>query len=214
VADADGFAITGWERVEPIAEPVDWVAIGRAVRRVHSLPVEQVPVGYPVPDPSSFPWWDFDGMLAELSDAIDDAALSGLRAALRRGAGWQRDIARGAVLCHGDVHPGNVLMTVDGPLLIDWDLLCVANPAWDHAMLATYAERWGGDPAVLAGFTAGYGEPAVDRALTARLGELRNVAATLMRVELGRGDPAVAAEAARRLRHWRGDPAAPTWRAQ
>ena len=24
-------------------------------------------------------------------------------------------------LCHGDVHPGNVIMTADGPKLIDWD---------------------------------------------------------------------------------------------
>ena len=26
-------------------------------------------------------------------------------------------------MCHGDVHPGNVMMTEAGPLLIDFDLL-------------------------------------------------------------------------------------------
>jgi Ser/Thr protein kinase RdoA (MazF antagonist) len=30
-------------------------------------------------------------------------------------------LAPGDGLCHGDVHPGNVIMTADGPRLIDWD---------------------------------------------------------------------------------------------
>ena len=67
-----------------------------------------------------------------------------------------------AVVCHGDVHPGNVLMTVAGPVLLDWDLLCHAHPGWDHAMLLTLAERWGGDPAVYPAFAAGYGRSLAD----------------------------------------------------
>jgi hypothetical protein len=92
--------------------------------------------------------------------------------------------------------------------------MCVANPAWDHAMLTTYAERWGGAPDVYAAFAAGYGRPQVDERLAPALGELRNVAATLMRVRAGRNDPTAAEEAERRLRYWRGEVGAPTWRAQ
>lgn len=213
-ADVDGLAVTAWNRVEPSLEPVDWEGIGRAVRRVHELAADQAPVGYPLPDPSSFPWWDFESMLADVTGEVDDLALGGLRSALDRSAGWSARIANGAVLCHGDVHPGNVLASADGSLLIDWDLMCVANPAWDHAMLTTYADRWGGDPAVRNHFAAGYGESNVDVDFSETLGELRNIAATLMRVKAGRTDPAAAQEAERRLRYWRGDSRAPTWQAQ
>lgn len=213
-ADVDGLAITGWERVEAVDAPIDWEAIGRAVRVVHDTPVDEVPAGYPLPDPSSFPWWDFDTMLADVAGEVDVPALDGMKAALARGAGWRERIAGDAVLNHGDVHPGNVLVSASGSLLIDWDLMCVANPAWDHAMLTTYSDRWGGEPEVCDRFAAGYGEPAVDRSLADDLGELRNVAATLMRVKAGRDDPAAAVEAEQRLRLWRGDPAAPVWCAQ
>ena len=119
-----------------------------------------------------------------------------------------------AVVCHGDVHPGNVLMTLAGPVLLDWDLLCHAHPGWDHAMLLTLAERWGGDPAVYPAFAAGYGRSLVDDRAAATFGRLRNVAATLMRVRAGRTDPSAGDEAERRLRHWRGDADAPPWTAQ
>lgn len=211
----DGLAVSGWRRVVPSDEPIDWVAVGSAVRSVHALPRDALPDGYPTPSPRSFPWWDFEGLLAEVGGAIDAPALAGLRGSIERHATWREEIARGAVVCHGDVHPGNVMPGPDGcPLLLDWDLMCVAAPAWDHAMLTTLAERWGGDPATYREFAAGYGASLADDTLTRSLGELRNVAATLMRVRAGRTDPAAAAEAERRLRYWRGDPAAPAWRPQ
>jgi hypothetical protein len=214
VADVDGFTVTGWRFERETRRAVDWSAIGEIVRLVHSLPVGEVPTAYPLPDPSTFPWWQFDRMLADVVDEIDAAALDGLGAAIERRRGWERAVRRDVVLCHGDVHPGNVLMSAGGALLVDWDLMCVANPAWDHGMLTTYAERWGGPPDVYARFAAGYGRPQVDDGLAHALGELRNVAATLMRVRAGRDDPAAAEEAARRLRYWRGEADAPTWRAQ
>lgn len=213
-ADVDGLAATGWELVRETRRAVDWAEVGALVRRVHGLDPGAVPDGFPVAEPSSFPWWDFDAMLADVGPGIDAAALAGIERAVESHAGWRGAVRRGAVLCHGDVHPGNVLMSARGPLLIDWDLTCVAHPAWDHAMLGTYAGRWGGDDGVRESFVAGYGAPPVDADLTAALGELRNVAATLMRVRAGRDDPAAAAEAERRLRYWRGDPNAPTWQAQ
>jgi hypothetical protein len=29
-------------------------------------------------------------------------------------------VARGSVVCHGDMHPGNVMLTPSGPIVIDW----------------------------------------------------------------------------------------------
>jgi aminoglycoside phosphotransferase (APT) family kinase protein len=213
--DADGFAVTGWAAVREARRAVDWSEIGAIVRRVHALPLDEVPGDYPVPDPTTFPWWQFDALLADVGDDIDPAALAGLRAAVARHGGWRERVRRNTVLCHGDVHPGNVMMSGAGPLLVDWDLLCAASPAWDMAVL-TVGERWGRDPAEYDRFRAGYG-PSADGDLddlAHELGELRNVAATLMRVRAGRTDPAAAAEAAERLRFWRGDPDAPLWQAQ
>lgn len=213
VVVADGLSATAWEFVDSSGDPVDWRAVGSIVGRVHALSVADLPTTVPTPSPASFPWWHFDALLDDVGAALDPSARKGIQAVLDRWAGWSDWDRSDAVVCHGDVHPGNVIMTGHGPVLIDWDLLCVADPAWDHAMLTTYAARWGGDAAVYERFRLGYGDPAVDAELAASLGELRNVAATLMRVKAGRTDPAAAAEAEHRLRFWRGESDA-AWRAQ
>jgi Ser/Thr protein kinase RdoA (MazF antagonist) len=117
------------------------------------------------------------------------------------------------VLCHGDVHPGNVVPTAAGPVLLDWDLLCTGPAAWDHAPLMTWAERWGGVPGTYEAFAAGCGVSMRGDALAESLAQLRLLAATLMRVRAGRSDRAAAVEAEQRLRYWRGEPGAPPWRA-
>ena len=213
-ADGDGFAITGWHLVREVRRAVDWVAVGRAIRLVHELPPDEAPPAYPIPSPTTFPWWDFDSLLADTADELDDAAATGIRAVIERHRAWTDEIGHDAVLCHGDVHPGNVMMTGAGAIVVDWDLMCRAHPAWDHAMLASHHRHWGGDPAAYDAFAHGYGRSLRDDELTLALGELRDVAATLLRVRAGRHDDAARAEAERRLRTWRGDPDAPTWRAQ
>lgn len=212
---ADGeLAATCWMAVGVVAEPVDWRAVGEIVRRVHALASDALPRGYPLPSPTAFPWWDFDRLLAEVDGELDEDARHGLHDAVDRNRDWSRIDPRHVVVCHGDVHPGNVAMTADGPVLFDWDLMCAAPPGWDHAMLLTLAERWGGPPDAYPEFAAGYGESMAADTTTRRFAELRNVAATLMRVRAGRTDESARVEAERRLRYWRGDPAAPPWVAQ
>lgn len=214
-ADVDGFAVSAWVRVRETRQAVRWEEVGAAVRRLHDLPTTALVPDYPLADPTRLPWWDFAALLADVGPDLDEAARRGLEAAVERHAGWQTALADAArVVCHGDVHPGNVLTTGAGPLLTDWDLLSAAPPAWDHAVLAMWARRWGGTPDAYPRFAEGYGRSFADDPLTVALGELRNVAATLLRVRAGRTDPAAAAEAERRLRYWRGDPDAPLWRAQ
>lgn len=208
----DLLTVTAWHFVKPVDRPVDWTAVGAIVRRLHGLDRCEFPAAYPIPSPVTFPWWDFDRLLAETSDLVDEAALAGLTETVDRNAGWAA--FADVVTCHGDVHPGNVLMTMDGPLLLDWDLMCTAPAGWDHAMLLTLAERWGGDQSVYPSFAEGYGRSLVGDPNTRRFAELRNVAATLMRVRAGRTDRDARDEANRRLMYWRGEPDAPPWRAQ
>jgi aminoglycoside phosphotransferase len=212
-ADVAGFAVTGWQLVDATTRPIDWVEVGSVVRRVHDLDPEQVPSSYPVPAPTAFPWWDFGALLDEIADLLDDAARSAMSAVVERHADWRREVVRRPVLCHGDVHPGNVMMSATGVVLVDWDLLCVADRGWDHAMLTTFADRWGGDPDAYQRFAEGYGVSLAGDPLTIALGELRNVAATLMRVRAGRSDPVARSEAGRRLAFWRGE-SDDAWRAQ
>ncbi|MEJ7799680.1 MAG: aminoglycoside phosphotransferase family protein [Ilumatobacter sp.] len=212
--DLDGFAVSAWERVRPIERPVDWESVGASIAIAHGLDQSELPDSYPRPSPTVFPWWDFDAMFDSVDGHLDAASHAGLSRAIADGRGWRAAVSVGAVVCHGDVHPGNVMMSAHGPLLIDWDLMCVANPAWDHAMLTTYADRWGGEPGAYVAFAAGYGRSFVDDELTRTLARLRNVAATLMRVKAGLVDPRAMVEAERRLRYWAGDVAAPVWRAQ
>ena len=212
--DIEGFAVTGWERIHETGAAIDWAAVGAAVRRIHMIDSAGIPTNYPLPSPTTFPWWDFDAMLDAVADRIDPEALDGLNRTIQAGRSWRTGVGHDAVVCHGDVHPGNVLMTADGPVLIDFDLLCHAAPAWDHAMLTTVATRWGGGADVYPAFALGYGRSLADDDLTTTIASLRNVAATLMRVRAGITDDEALTEAERRLRFWRGDPAAPQWLAQ
>jgi len=212
VVEHDGLAVFAIRR-ETVVGPIDWAEVGAMVAVVHALDPASIDRGYPLPRGASFPWWQFDTMLADVGDLLDDQARAGLDATLERYRGWsQRGVPE--VLCHGDVHPGNVIQTAEGAMLIDWDLLCLASPGWDHGPLMTWTERWGGEPGVYEAFAAGYGHSLSDDPSALAVAELRLVAATLMRLRAGRTDPVAMAEAQRRLRWWRGDIDAPGWQAQ
>jgi Ser/Thr protein kinase RdoA (MazF antagonist) len=208
---AGDLTATAWERLELVDVEPDWREVGRMVAAVHGMAHEDVPGGYPVPPAESFPWWRFDDLLDEVADELDGAARVGLAAAIDRHRGWWVDVER--VVCHGDVHPGNVVVTADGPVLLDWDLLCSGPRGWDHAMLLRLP-RWGWPARWYDEFAAGYGRTLAGDPTTEAIAELRLVAATLMRLRAGRADAAAMPEARRRLAFWRGDRDAPTWRPQ
>lgn len=214
VVEAHGHAVTAWEYIESNGQPIDWYSVGAMVAAVQALDLDILPADLPTPSPVEFPWWNHDEMLVDVADLVDAEADAGLRAAIDRHRGWRDWEPAVAVLCHGDVHPGNVIMTNDGPALVDWDLLCVAPPGWDHAPMMTWAERWGGAPGDYVAFAEGAGWSAVGDRFGDAFAELRLVSATLMRLKVARTVGAAMPEAQRRLAHWRGNPDAPIWKAQ
>jgi hypothetical protein len=212
VVVVDDLSVTAWERIEESRSAIDWAGVGELVRRVHETDPSSLPRSVPLPSPTVFPWWDFDALLGRAGPALDEAARDGIGAAIERHRGWQE--FDDAVVCHGDVHPGNVLMRADGPVLLDWDLLCLASRAWDHGPMLTWAERWGGSSGEYEAFARGYGRSFRDNPAATAIAELRLVAATLMRVATAISEPSARPEAERRLRFWRGDPDAPPWTVQ
>lgn len=214
VVEAGELSATAWDHIASSGDPIDWRAVGAIVRRVHELAPGDLPDAVPTPSPAAFPWWDFDRLLDDAGAALDPAARTGIAMAVDRWSGWAAWDPADAVICHGDVHPGNVIMTADGPVLIDWDLLCIAPPGWDHAPMMTWTRRWGGGPGVYEAFSRGAGGSLRGDDSAEAFAELRLVAATLMRVKAAMNDPSARPEADRRLAYWRGDPDAPVWRAQ
>ncbi len=203
--ERDGVVVYALERIHPSGS-IEWASVGAMIRRVHALEVV-------LPFCGDFPHWQIEGLFDDVRDLVDPEAAQGLARAVARWEGWRDRAAAERVVCHGDVHPGNVLPTDDGPVLIDWDLRCLAPPGWDHAALMTWTERWGGAAGMYDSFAEGYGRSLRGEWTAEALAELRLVVATLLRVRAGRHDPAAAAEAEQRLRFWRGDPDAPAWTA-
>jgi len=194
---------------------VDWEQVGEMVERLHRLDRSEIAASYPMPFCGDFPWWRFRQLVDDVGSDLDDRSRQAIDEAIARDTlllERQRD--RDLLVCHGDVHPGNVIQSADGPVLLDWDLMCAGPGAWDHAPLMTWTQRWGGEAGLYERFAAGYGRSFRGDPLAEAIAELRLVAATLMRVRAGRTDPAAASEAARRLRYWRGEDDAPMWQAQ
>jgi Ser/Thr protein kinase RdoA (MazF antagonist) len=220
----DEIEITLWEFIEPdFEEPVNWQTIGTFVRHLHDIDPETIATFYPLPKATSFPWWNFDQLLEELRPTFvhdDHAILSerwqSLRPYLTDAHNCDVDLSTShATLCHGDIHPGNVIVnrSTGRPVLLDWDLLSVAPREWDHAALLTWSSRWGGDATTYPEFALGYESDFSSNDLATALAELRLLSATLMRWRAGLISEPARAEAENRMKWWRQDPSAPMWQA-
>jgi Ser/Thr protein kinase RdoA (MazF antagonist) len=197
------------------AGAIDWSEVGEMIARLHRVQRSELPPDYPTPFGGDFPWWDFESLLANVRDGLDPQSRAAIDAAIRRDLPLLNEQRGGAsVVCHGDVHPGNVIQSVDGPVLLDWDLLCIGPRAWDHAPLMTWTQRWGGEPGIYEAFARGAGQSMRGDPVAEAIAELRLVAATLMRVRAALSDPSARDEAELRLRYWRDETDAPQWHAQ
>lgn len=222
----DEIEISLWEFIDhDHTQIADWSVIGTAVKHLHAIDPADVAVFYPLAKATSFPWWDFSKILAELTSTFGAGdhkiltdrwqELEPMLLAAGQVTLGDNNIQHG-VLCHGDVHPGNVLVhrRTGRPILIDWDLLCVAPAQWDHSALLTWSSRWGGAENIYDEFVRGYGRDFGLDSLAIALAELRLLSATLMRWRAGSSSPSAKVEADRRMRWWRKDPNAPMWTAQ
>ena len=214
--DEDGRAAIAYEHIAATGRNIDWAAVGAMVKRLHTmLRVDEIPEDYPIAQPGNLPWWNFPDMISRLGAAETVAAeeLEVLSAAAEEGAGWA-NLAMGSpvVINHGDVHPGNVIMSDDGPVLIDWDLLSIGSALWDHVPLRAWSSPpWQGSGETYLAFVAGYGEVAWSSHDLDQVVRMRNLAATVLRLIGTSAMKPRDEEAARRLNYWVSTETASPW---
>jgi Ser/Thr protein kinase RdoA (MazF antagonist) len=211
-----GAQVSVWEYIQADDRPIDFRQLGEVVARLHRVAPARVADVVTLPFCGDAAWLAIEEnlALAEAANVVDAAGIAVLRKECVRLRGW-RERARPEmpVVCHGDVHPRNVLMRRDEVVIIDWDAICLGPPAWDHAPLMTWADRWGGAAASYPDFARGYGAHLRESPLAQELATLRLLAPTLNIILGSVSDAAYAAEAQVRMRYWLGDPSAPAWTA-
>jgi hypothetical protein len=79
----------------------------------------------PPPDVALLGDW-MDGSLRRSGGAVPEHIATGILALIER-------LRPGDGLCHGDLHPDNVIMTADGPRIIDWTTAVRAPAVFDLA---------------------------------------------------------------------------------
>lgn len=132
---ATGRAMTLWRHLDVRDEPVDAVAAGRSLRRIH-----EVAATYDGPLRHVGPVAEIDRLAALLAPhQPDDAALLiRLRDAIAVPDGPVQAV-------HGDAHLGNAAMTSGGLCWLDWEESWRGPIAWDLACLEhqrrTFSER-------------------------------------------------------------------------
>jgi Ser/Thr protein kinase RdoA (MazF antagonist) len=96
----------------------------------------------PPPDVLSLSDW-VGAWLQSSSGRLPQHIAAGILALIER-------LQPGDELCHGDLHPGNVIMTAEGPRLVDWTSPVRAPAAYDlgfsHLILTEFAPETADDP--------------------------------------------------------------------
>ena len=96
----------------------------------------------PPPDTLSLRRW-MDAWLQSSNGMLPKHIATGVLALIER-------LSPGDELCHGDLHPGNVIMTAEGPRLVDWTGSVRAPAAFDlavsHVLLTELAPEVADDP--------------------------------------------------------------------
>ncbi len=127
----DGYAVTLWSYYEPTSHEVSPVDYADALERLHAgMRMLDVPTPH------------FTDRVAraerlvrshDLTPGLTDADREVLSNALRCPRSMIRDRGAAEQLLHGEPHPGNVLSTANGPLLIDLETCCRGPIEFDLA---------------------------------------------------------------------------------
>jgi len=136
LVEGDGWVAVGYERLRPV-RPTGWSDVGEAVGALAGLPAGAVP--FPVRQADQIEWWALDGVAAGLLSAGEADELRGrAEAAAAEGPG-----PLGEGPAHYDAHPGNVVVTADGPRFVDLETAGRGRRVMDLAVALVEQRRFG-----------------------------------------------------------------------
>jgi thiamine kinase len=130
---AEGMLVAHWVDGQPwtldaVRRPENIEKIARLARRVHALPV---PPAARSMSPADWIVHYQDALVRHEADANHRL---GLRAGLAARLAELAELPPVApVLCHSDLHPGNLIEATQGLVLLDWEYAHVSEPFWDLA---------------------------------------------------------------------------------
>jgi hypothetical protein len=187
--EVEGRLVTFWDLVPHVdgeASPAD---LGILLREFHALP----------PPPFALPRFDpFSAVpqrLAEPGDAPpQDVALLAERYRVLSAAYQATEFPTPFGLIHGDAHRGNVLMSPDGPLLSDFDVVAYGPREWDLTPTAFAVDRFGLPYEAYVSFAEAYGRDVREWPGFAVLGGIREITMTTWLMQLYGVSDAHAAE--------------------
>lgn len=203
--------VTFWPWMDPSPEQITSYDFGRLIRGLH-----QVSAGFP---PGHLPPWDpmviTGNLIAGL--AVGNAVSARDIDLLRRWHEWIGSRLRGVPsvlgegMIHGDAHIGNVLMTPQGPRLLDFDYVCHGPREWDLIPETLGPRRFGRPRENYHRFAEGYGFDVTTWPGFRVTALARELMITCWRLGV-EASSTVRAEGERRLRYWRREPEPPGWR--
>ena len=200
--DETGLGVIAYEDVPETGRAIDWREVGRIVRRLHTdiAPSISLRVTLRLNTSTVVEFWRYISALKHSGRAFT-TTFNAARGCRTR-AEWTNIVETTPnVLTHGDIHPGNILMSEDGPVLIDWDLLRPHHRCGITFHLKHGQRRHGKEIDAYTAFAAGYG--AVDwESDSLDVAEMRNLAATVMKLIASAWTGIIDEEAARRLEYW------------
>jgi thiamine kinase-like enzyme len=124
-----------WTR-EQVQRPEVINQIAQLARRIHVLPVPQ---GARVMSPAAWIAYYHEALRRYAGEGKNHRSvrrewLAELESPLEaRLAALEEMAPVGLTLCHSDLHPLNVVVGADGPVLLDWEYAHVSEPMWDLA---------------------------------------------------------------------------------
>jgi len=160
----EGRAVTLWEWLDGTKGAGEPAEAAHALRSCHEALMS-----------TSEPLDPWEG-LREALESFTPRAPSALRAELERlGAAAHAGVSEirdGLRPVHGDAYPGNLMWTMQGPILIDWEDAHLAPVEWDLACLVYYARMFGSDfgwaDAALGAYGGDWDRDRLESCLTAR----------------------------------------------
>jgi hypothetical protein len=150
--EVDGRLVTFWDLVTLVEVEPSPVDLGDLLREFHALPPP--PFALPRFDPFSV----VPRRLAEPGEAPAEAVAFLAERYEELNAAYQSlEFPTPFGLIHGDAHRGNVLMSPDGPLLSDFEVVACGPREWDLTPTALSVDRFGLPPKAYESFVVAYG---------------------------------------------------------